>query len=190
MTLPPHKASTPSLATGTNDSYHWLSTHRPYNDQFSKLCQLCPDVFLNKYLAVTSCDSGPLDLSHSLRSTGWTQRGGISYSPRIEALAMLPVHDLWDEWYVFERSVDLGQIRQGNIFEHPVSVGEVEVFVNFYNFGLNSPKVWDLVARFWRQLEWIRPDAYLAQSDPGFFTFVTPHEELFRAALQKLGPES
>ena len=190
MTVPPSERSTPSLVTGIHDRYHWLSTHRPYEDQLSRVCQLCPDVFLSRYLAVTSCDSGPLDMSDSLTSIGWAQHGGISYSPRIESLEMLPAGAIWDEWYVFEHPVDLGQTREGNIFEFPVSAGEVEIFVNFYNFCLNSPEVADLATRFWRQLEWIRPDAYLAQSDLGFFTFVTPYKELFRTVLQTLTSES
>jgi hypothetical protein len=186
MTLPLQTGSGPSLVTGTHGLYYWLSTDKPYEDQLSKLCQLCPNAVLSKHLAVTSCDSGPLDLSDSLISTGWSQRSGISYSPRIESLAMLPPHAIWDEWYVFERPVDLGQIREGNIFDFSVRTGQVEVFVNFYNFGLNSPEVQDLVTRFWEQLEWIRPDGYLAQSDLGFFTFVTSDEGLFKQACQAL----
>ena len=138
---------------------------------------------LGKHLAVTSCDSGPLQLSDEEKSAAWNHRGGISYSPCIESLDMVPVHDLYDEWYVFKVPVDLGAIREGNIFEFPISPRHVEVFVNF-GFAMDAPEMQDLVSRFWQQLEWIRPEAYIAESDYGFMTLVTRDNGLFAAVCQ------
>lgn len=181
---PPNDISFPiPSGTGTRDSYHWLSTTE---HGISNLLAVCPTVVLGKYLAVTSCDSGPLPLDDVQKLGGWEQRGGIAYSPRIESLDMVPAHDLYDEWYIFGVPFDLGIIRQGNIFDHPISLGHVEVFVNFYGFSLDAPEVQDLVSRFWRQLEWIRPEAYVAQGDYGFMTFVTREAELFATVRQSL----
>jgi hypothetical protein len=148
-----------------------------------ELLTVCPAVVLGKHLAVTSCDSGPLQLSDEEKSAAWNHRGGISYSPCIESLDMVPVHDLYDEWYVFKVPVDLGAIREGNIFEFPISPRHVEVFVNF-GFAMDAPEMQDLVSRFWQQLEWIRPEAYIAESDYGFMTLVTRDNGLFAAVCQ------
>ena len=147
---------------------------------------------LGKHLAVTSCDSGPLQLSDEEKSAAWNHRGGISYSPCIESLDMVPVHDLYDEWYVFKVPVDLGAIREGNIFEFPISPRHVEVFVNF-GFAMDAPEMQDLVSRFWQQLEWIRPEAYIAESDYGFMTLeqfknYCSRASTGRAALQRRVP--
>jgi hypothetical protein len=102
---------------------------------------------------------------------------------------MVPPHVIYDEWYVFNAPIDLGAIREGNIFDSPVSAGHLEVFVNF-GFMIDAPEMQDLVTRFWQQLEWIRPDAYIAESDHGYLTFVTGDDHLFAAVSQALAGSS
>ena len=73
--------------------------------------------------------------------------------------------DGWDEWYVFNTPVDMGTSHLGeNIFEVPDEPGQVRVFVN-YCFAPHLPKMSDLAVLFWRQLEWIRPESYVADND-------------------------
>jgi hypothetical protein len=43
------------LTLGSQDFYEWLVT-----DQQFDLLQVCPEVVLGKYVAITSIDSGPL----------------------------------------------------------------------------------------------------------------------------------
>jgi hypothetical protein len=82
---------------------------------------------------------------------------------------------------------DLGGVQEGKIFEHSLEPRHVEVFVNFYGFALDAPEVQDLVSRFWQQLEWIQPEAYISQSDYGFMSFVTHNPEHFAVVRQTLG---
>ncbi len=118
-----------SLATGKRDSYQWLATSAHNIDD---LLVACPAIMLENYVAVTSFDSGMLMVTDEQKLSGWHQSGGITYSPRIQSLEMVPLHELYDEWYVFRAPFDLGEIRNGNIFEHPEPCpGHVEVFVNF-----------------------------------------------------------
>jgi len=176
-----------ALATGEHGSYQWLSTSKHNIDD---LLAACPAILLGKYVAVTSFDSGPLTVTDAQKSSGWHHRGGITYSPRIESLEMVPTHELYDEWYVFGVPFDLGDIREGNIFEHSLSAGHVEVFVNFFGFALDAPEVQELVSRFWQQLEWIQPESYISQSDYGFMSFVTRNPESFAAVRQTFGARS
>jgi hypothetical protein len=65
-----------------------------------------------------------------------------------------------------------------NIFEVPEEQGQVRVFVN-YCFALHIPEMNDLATLFWRQMEWIRPESYLADND--YLTFVSANRTLFAA---------
>jgi hypothetical protein len=178
MTVPSQAPPPIHFVTGVHGSYEWLSTD---GHSIDELLRVSPTAVLGKYLAVTSHDSGPLALTEEQKSCGWALSGGIAYSPRIKSLDMVPVHGLYDEWYVFNAPPDLGVIRDGNIFDFPVTPGHLEVFVNFYSFAMDDPEVQDLVTRFWQQLEWTRPETYIAESDYGFLTFVTGDKGLFAA---------
>jgi hypothetical protein len=76
---------------------------------------------------------------------GWfgfslTDLKGIAYSPLIRSVGTLPERGGFDEWYVFGTPVDLGEKGRGNVFEAPLSAGQVEVFVNFAKgFDLHQP---------------------------------------------------
>jgi hypothetical protein len=186
MTVPSQPPPPIHFVTGTHGSYGWLSTD---GHSIDELLRVSPTAVLGKYLAVTSCDSGPLALTDEQKSSGWTYHGGIAHSPRIESLGMVPAHGLYDEWYVFNAPADLGAIREGNIFDFPVTPRHVEAFVNF-GFVMDAPEMQDLVSRFWQQLEWMSPEAYIAESDYGFLTFVTGNKKLFAAVCIGLAASS
>jgi hypothetical protein len=169
------------VTVGTHGTYEWLVTEHYLED----LLRLCPEIVLGKYIAVTSFDSGPLYLSDEKKATGWESRKGIAYSPRIDTVEKLP-HDCWDEWYVFEDRVDLGQLasQDSNVFEASLTAGEVYTFVNF-NFGLHLPEMESIAPYFWKQFEWIHPQTYIAESDY-YLTIVSADKNLFAAARQAL----
>jgi len=172
-----------ALNAGARGDYQWLTTAQ---HDFDRLLTLCPSVTVGKYLAVTFFDSGPLSLNQLEKNRGWNSRGDIAYSPRIESLETLPSRGGFDEWYVFERCVDLGQLGTCNIFEAPLGPGQVEVFVNFADsFVLHRPAVRDLTDLFWVQLGWIRPESYIADTH-NLLTFVTADIDLFSRVSQAL----
>jgi hypothetical protein len=89
----------------------------------------------------------------------------------------LPKRGGFDEWYVFGAPVDLGEKGRGNVFEAPFLAGQVEVFVNFAEgFDLDQPNA--LVPLFWRQLNWIKPESYIADTHR-LLTFVTIDRNVF-----------
>jgi hypothetical protein len=170
-----------SVNAGSHGAYEWLTTTRHDVDS---LLTLCPTAVLGKYVAVTCFDSGSLSLSDEEKAAGWESRKGIAYSPLIRSVGTLPERGGFDEWYVFGTPIDLGEKRQGNIFEAPLSAGQVEVFVNFAEgFDLQQPD--SLVPLFWRQLEWIRPESYVADTHH-LLTFVSTNRCVFAAARQAL----
>jgi hypothetical protein len=61
----------PTMVTGALGAYQWLTTDQ---HDLDTLLQSCPQTFLGKYIAVTSLDSGPVNLneqtedSHTVRT--------------------------------------------------------------------------------------------------------------------------
>jgi hypothetical protein len=181
----------PASTTGSHGAYLWLTTGQ---HDLDSLLRVCPQALLGKYIAVTHQDSGPLIPTEGERQAGWRSRNEIAYSSQIESAGRLPHGECggFDEWYVFKFPIDLGQIWHGNVFEAPLTSGQVSTFVNFLGFALHNPEIEDLTSLFWKQLDWIQPESYIADGDL-FLTFVTRDADLFaavRKALCDLAPKS
>jgi hypothetical protein len=177
--------------TGSHGAYLWLTTG---NHDIDSLLHKCPETLLGKYIAVTSLDSGPLIPTDEEKRAGWKIQNEIAYSPQIESVERLPFGECagFDEWYVFESPFDLGQLCHGNVFEAPLTPGQVSTFVNFLDFALHNPEVEELIRLFWKQLDWIQPESYIADGG-AFLTLVTRDKELFAAvhhALSDVLPKS
>jgi len=172
------------LTVGSEGLYEWLVTDRQFD-----LLQLCPEVVLGKYVAITSIDSGPLVPTEIETAAGWQTRGKIAYSPKVQNVEQLPRAG-WDEWYIFDDPTDLGTSHLAeNIFEVPQEQGHVSVLVN-YGFALHPPERADLTLTrlFWEQIMRIRPESYVADSD--YLTFVSMNQTLFanvRDVVKALG---
>ena len=160
------------LALGSQGLYEWLVTNQQFN-----LLQICPEVVLGKYIAITSIDSSELVPSEKEKASGWESRGGIAYSPKVQDIESLP-RQWYDEWYVFADPVDLGISHLAeNVFEVPQEQGHVSVFVNYGGFALDRAETKDLATLFWQQIEWIRPESYIADGD--YLNFVSMNKTLF-----------
>jgi hypothetical protein len=171
--------SSEPLVTGSRGAYKWLSSRHELKD----LLRLCPSVVLEKYVAVTSIDSGYLHPIDVEKLAGWESRQGIGYSPLVQSVETLP-RDRWDEWYVFAQPVDLGASRLGsNIFNPYLKPGEIGVFVN-YCFALHLPEMKDLADLFWDQINRLQPESYISDND--YLTFVTRNDNLFAAVAKAL----
>jgi hypothetical protein len=164
------------LTVGSHSQYEWLVT-----DEHFDLLQICPEVVLGKYVAITSIDSGPLVLSESETAAGWRNRGKIAYSPKVENPRDLPRAG-WDEWYIFDdHAPDLGTSHiEENIFEVPQQPLQVSVFVN-YRLALHQPEMKDLATLFWEQIARIRPESYLADND--YLNFASQNKAIFAAVV-------
>jgi hypothetical protein len=159
------------LTVGVQGLYQWLVTDLQFD-----LLQLCPEVVLGKYVAITSFDSDTLVPNDEETAAGWKTRGNIAYSPKVQHIKGIP-REGWDEWYIFENPTDLGTSHlKENVFEVPLSRGNVSVFVN-YCFGLHQPEWKDIAALFWQQMALICPESYVADND--FLNFVSMNKTLF-----------
>jgi hypothetical protein len=170
------------LTVRSEGLYEWLVT-----DQQFDLLQICPEVVLEKYVAITSIDSGAPVPTDEETAAGWETRGKIAYSPKIQNIKGLPRAG-WDEWYIFDNPTDLGISHlEENVFEVPQEQGHVSVFVN-YRFALHQPEMKDLATLFWQQIARIRPESYVADND--YLNFVSMNKTLFasvRDVVKALG---
>jgi hypothetical protein len=170
------------FTAGFQDRYEWLVTDEDFD-----LLELCPEIVLGKYIAVTSIDSGQFVLADKETAAGWQSRAKIAYSPKIENPEDLTLEG-WDEWYIFNTPTDLGTSHLAeNIFEVPQEPGHLSVLVN-YGFALHPPDRAKLADLFWPQMARIRSESYVANND--YLTFVTMNEGLFarvRDAVKVLG---
>ena len=178
---------TESLQTGSHAEYRWLAST---DHAMDAIVELCPEVVLDRHLAVTSIDSGLAWLTDQQRLAKWECRSGVVYSPRLSGTKELffqrdgrDFHG-YDEWYVFDGPpTDLGEIIEGNPFQ-PESAprpGRLMVFVNYSAFAFD-PVLADM---FWEQMEWIRPESYIGDGGE-CLTFVSRNDRLFETVLRRL----
>jgi hypothetical protein len=166
--------------SGRHGDFQWLE--EPSNLILGDLIDHCPHVLLGRYLAVATLDARPFTPTEEESKAGWTGHNGVGYSPRLTNLTNLP----WeqdDEWYLFTQ---------------PTTIGPLERFVNWGGFSLRDPQhlldeadpTWDLIGiketadltrqvqeRFWRQIERIAPESYIAH---GYrFIFVSTDSQVY-----------
>ena len=182
---------------GSHGPYRWFITGQ---HDLATLLKSCPQSLASKYIAVTSLDSGPMILTEEEKALGWHSRNEIAYSPLVTLsedgrLTGVSVGQCagYDEWYVFDSPHDLGALCHGNVFESDLPAGKIWTFVNYdAGFALHNPEMSDITSLFWKQLEWIQPESFIADS-AAFLTFVSRNESIFVAAcnaLKDLGDKS
>lgn len=175
------------IATGTVGEYQWLTSFQK-PDVFLRLN---PNIVLNKFVAVPTRDSGSVQLDEAYIKSGWFYGEGneVVYHSHFSDLNTLPIireaEEGWQELYTFSRSVDLGTLHQGNLFENDPQKRKLSRIVNLYGFSLHHSQMKSISDIFWSQLDWIKPDSYLSDGLE-HLTFVTREKKLFADALKSL----
>lgn len=159
---------------GVSGAYRWFESS---SLTAGALLDRCPEVWLGKYAAITSIDSGPMVLSDDEMQGGWTEAGGVAYSPRLVSLEHVPSTE-YEEVY---------------FFACPTILGDVEEFVNYFGFSLRDPSGTELEdflreaqKRFWHQMDRLAPESYVAEGDS--FIYATRNEQLYSIAARLSGP--
>src|SRR5262245_25772877 len=174
------------IAIGTQDSYSWfVSTTNGLSD----IVRACPAILVDRYVAITSFDSGPLTPSEDERAAGWWAEADVMYSPQLTLHDVVPRGE-YDEWYVFTE---------------PTRCRPEDVFVNYGGFTLEDPETvldregqsTDLVGRadlifngrqllrrFWEQMGRIQPETYLAEGD--LLLMATKNKGFFESVVSAL----
>ena len=148
---------------------------------------------LNRYLAVTSYDSGVRHLSEEEISAGWLLTGDVAYSPLIISADTLKFQrdglesPGYDEWYVLPKQRELGEVFHGEFFEFQPGGGQILAFVNILDFVLHdpTPSMPGILDIFWSQLISIAPETFIADGHD-CLTVVSRNEELIRSLHERI----
>ena len=136
--------------TGERCDFRWFQAG---DLSLGALVEAVPELVRDRFVVVTSFDSGPLRLSPEDIASGWQQCGSLAVSPKSPATRALQLGE-WDEWFVFDKTP---------------GVRSPEVFINYGGFSLrpDPENEWHQAAleRFWDQLAEWWPESYLAEGD-------------------------
>jgi hypothetical protein len=163
------------IATGSHDAYYWLISTEHY---IGTLVRQHPGVVLDRYVAITSMDSGAAPPTQRHERIGWQCRGGgVCYSPGLRTTDELLGFQVHGDRFAATMLLVLmsGIYLLGppslakQISGHPrieLQPGGTLVFVNYYNFALDGtdPAILrGLIELFWQQLDRIRPEWYICR---------------------------
>ena len=156
---------------GITHNYYWIESS---DFGLHDLIMKCPDLFIEKTVAITSFDSGPLLPNDDEEILGWYSKDRVLYAPEVEDPKKLP-YEQYDEWYIFDT---LKEFKPN------------DTFVNYGSFFLRDPEyqlqdadpTWDKVGikyqidcqkerqeKFWQQVCRIEPRAFVL--DGGVFIY-------------------
>jgi hypothetical protein len=167
------------MISGQQGVYSWIEWNKAH---LADLLDAFPDIARQRYVVVTSFDSGPFQPDNDELRAGWSVHGTLAYSPKITSINALPI-DQFDEWY---------------IFPEPTILVNAEVFINNVVFSLRDPDehfpageyaIYGMPRhefvvsrrteqeRFWNQIQMFAPESYVAEGD--LLLFVTCNMELY-----------
>jgi hypothetical protein len=154
---------------------------------------LCPEIFLGRYLAVTSIDSSDPWLTEKQKVGDWQIRSGIVYSPHLTTTEELFYqrdglgYPGYDEWYLFDEAPhELGERFTANPFVDLPRPKRLVILVGYPDLALHDPGANNpIVEIFWKQLEWVKPESFVADGQD-CLTFVTRNEVLFGTVYERL----
>lgn len=143
---------------GQHNNYFWFQT---FDTDFTidRFLKEFKQHLIDKYVSVTSFDSGGLYLSDEEKQIGWTDINEIATSPAVKKETDIPTAG-FDEWYVFVK--------------RPSTIKLTDVYVNYGSFNLEESS--DLLKNFWQDIEHNHPDIYVAEGDS--LKIVTTDEKL------------
>lgn len=165
------------MRIGKHKDYYWLTNERQ-DFSIRSFLKHYPDLLINKYLAITAFDSGPVALTKEEKESGFYSLHDVVFSPTLttELVGRLP-HTGFTEWYLSPQPFDEARF-----------VG-IDLFVNYcpFFFDAESARESDydveffsaLADKFWAQLLLTNAEVYLA--DGGTFFLATTDRSVFEA---------
>ena len=144
------------MITGAHGDYQWLEVEH----ELPEFLNLYLQAILGRHVVITAVDSGSFVPSEADRANGWTDNGGLAYSPRIQSKNDVAQNSYgreccgFDEWYIFDVPPGpLGVLCHDNVFTTELRPGTMFAFINLLGFALANPEMKAVADLFWRHLE-------------------------------------
>lgn len=148
---------------GKHNEWDWLVVRNTIRN----LDSLVIAHHIGKVLCITAFDSSSITATPQEQAIGWRMKDGVMISPPLTPQLCIP-RDEYDEWYIYESIPD--------------SISVDDQFVNYGGFNLVDPQqlaasqdpTWDrhnydwlisFQARFWANIDRLRPLTYVASGD-------------------------
>jgi hypothetical protein len=172
------------MQTGQMDKFQWLES--PTFD-ISEVIKHCPEVLVGKFVVISCCDSGPLQLSPEEIGKGWSQHGELAITSRLTDLFDLPF-DNNDEWYVLPEfrvpqiadtfvNYDLFRLSDADQYVQNVisSVGDQ---ADVLGAKIIADRIAEQQVVFWHQMRECDAESYIADGHVSF-RFVSQNADYF-----------
>ncbi len=154
------------IKKGKHGVYIWFQVT---NNFLTALIDAVPDLVVGKYVAIASYEGERYRLRSEEIKAGWQQINDIALSPVIGQVSELP-NNQFDEWYIFDRLTPF-VIKESFINYGGFSLARRNIDNPFLpaaykqQLSRGSELSQDREARFWRQIETVEPETYVAESD-------------------------
>ncbi len=174
------------MITRVEGAYEWLEAD--YN--LPEFVRLCPGAVEGKYLAITSRDSGIFIPSGADIAAGWRTAGGSHTARVFDQLEICPMTASAGIAALLTNGMCSNlrrklELCRDNVFTAEIAPGSVFAFVKYY-FCPSDPKFQPITNLFWKQIEWMQPESYIADGSDCLI-FATRDKTLFasvHAALE------
>jgi hypothetical protein len=172
------------MLLGKNGKWQWITSKAAC---LSDVVELCPQLFIDRFVLITSFDSGLVTLDEEKLKAGWKPtckrrrnfdwsgevwEEPLALSPRVSDPKILPT-DMYDEWYVFCTEPQIDTIEVFVNWEFSPTFGHI----GMQELGMHV----ELEAHFWNQLAVINPRAYIADNQT--LSFATADDALFEQVM-------
>lgn len=135
------------MDTGSHNKYFWFQTFDS-NFTINRFLKEFIQHLVDKYVCVSSFDSGGLYISNDEKLLGWKAVDNVATSPQIKVNTNIPTAG-FDEWYVFPKL--------------PETIKLSDTYVNHGTFNLYNDSY--IVNKFWEDIEVNQPIIYISDGD-------------------------
>ncbi len=151
--------------SGKQGPYTWYQSKFHY---LSTLLDQVPEIVVGKYVGVSAFDGQPMEITKNELRNGWEMQGQLALSPVVRRVTELP-HNQLDEWFTFltmepftvnERFVRCG----GFSLVEPAGDNPFLPASARQTMGSDTAQG-QRQKRFWQQINAVRPESYIAESD-------------------------
>lgn len=154
------------IKKGKHGVYIWFQVT---NNFLTALIDAVPELVVGKYVAIASYEGERYRLRSEEIKAGWQQINDIALSPVISQASELP-NNQFDEWYIFDRLTPF-VIKESFINYGGFSLARRNLDNPFLpaaykqQLSQGNDQGQDREARFWKQLEEVKPETYVAEND-------------------------
>ncbi len=161
---------------GVHEEFKWLET--PAHGIHDVL-QVCPAVVMRKNIAITAFDPKKLRPVEEQWLRECTVAGSALYLPLVNDVEALP-YTVFDEWYIFSSVLAEKNFKRFLKYEW-FTLGPAQVVYSRHNLSWDVKRMRRL---FWREMQELYPESYLARGKR--LMFVTRNSRHFSAVLRGL----